>query len=690
GDIESAQIKCVFGGKLKPQVTMIETATYNGESVLKASLPAGYMEYGVDMGEVAGQAKEAGQGLLIVTDDNYSIAFSKDVTATLDTSDAEFSIKDVTNDNQANVVKSGLTPAGAYEATISGGFTGSMEMGLPTGKLANGAKAEVYYVDNDGNKTAMNAKTVTGANGASRSKFTTTHNSTYVVVHEGGAEPEEPEEPETPVVDPASKEYAINVMTGAVAKNSAGAEAKTAHTNEVISISWTAKTGFEFVKWNISGAAAADAASSSTTFTMGTSDVTVGFEEKLIVADEVKEELPSDADTETKVKSLKFEKTKLTIQRSSAAVANPAKAEVSQGEAPEIIYVTENKDIVAVDKSGNFWPMGVGDATVTAYCGNKKATCKVTVVSYTESIVLRDSTGAEVSEKTLEMKGGEIEFLSVSFAPYDSTDPRGVKWTSDNKKVTVANGMITAKEVTESVTATISATVKVTDPATGKADKDLVSKVKVNVTPITVAKAEAPEKGHSLSLSKKSMKLTTLEGKNTADLGITLTAKKDTDITTVKILSVESSNPDVVAADAPAQICVNGKKGITTVKLTAKNAGTAYVVVKSIAGDSDKVNVKRCKITVSSPAKSIAVKSGSIEVNDNKAVMRKGEKGTVEVVLNPEFSTDLAKVKISGSGGITVKKGVIYAKKITKDGKPAKLTVKCGKLKETIEVTVTK
>ncbi|MCR4586223.1 MAG: hypothetical protein K5686_10925 [Lachnospiraceae bacterium] len=125
-------------------------------------------------------------------------------------------------------------------------------------------------------------------------------------------------------------------------------------------------------------------------------------------------------------------------------------------------------------------------------------------------------------------------------------------------------------------------------------------------------------------------------------------------------------------------------------KLTAHNAGTAYVIVKSMTDGSDKVNVARCKITVSSPAKSIAVKSGTIEVNDSKAVMRKGEKGTVEVVLDPEFSTDLAKVKITASGGLTVKKGVIYAKKVTKEGKPAKITVKCGKLKQIITVTVTK
>ncbi|MCR4586210.1 MAG: hypothetical protein K5686_10860 [Lachnospiraceae bacterium] len=84
------------------------------------------------------------------------------------------------------------------------------------------------------------------------------------------------------------------------------------------------------------------------------------------------------------------------------------------------------------------------------------------------------------------------------------------------------------------------------------------------------------------------------------------------------------------------------------------------------------------------------MKSGTLTVADKKSTMRKGEKGTVEVMLNPEFSTDLGKLKITGSGGISIKNGIIYAKKITKSGKPAKITVRCGKLKETIEVTVTK
>ncbi len=511
-----------------------------------------------------------------------------------------------------------------------------------------------------------------------------------VIEERAEAQPEEPVTPDTPEPKESEAVHAVNVVTGAVATNGAGEEVKTAHENEVLRISWTAKQGYEFVNWNLSGAVPAAAADAATTFVMGTEDVIVDFVEKLRVAEEVKEELPGDSDTTTKVEKLSFIKSKLTLQRNQPAEANPAIADMAQGTAPAIVYVTDNKDIVAVDEAGNFWPMGVGETSVTAYCGNKKACCSVTVVSYTTAVSIRDMSGAEVSGSVIEMKGGEQRFLTVSFLPYDSTDPRDVSWKSNDKNVTVKNGLVTAKEVTQPVTASITATVKATDPVSGKASIEVTGSVQVTVTPVIVEKPASADKGHSLSLKKSKLKLITSEGGNTAELGISLTAKKDTDITTVKILSVESSNTDVITVEAPASVTVDGKKLNAAAKITAKNAGTAYVIVKSAESDSDRINVKRCRVSVTSPAKSITLKSGTIEVSENKAVMRKGEKGTIEIKLDPEFSTDLSKIRISAAGGLSIKKGVICARKTTKPGKPAKITARCGKLKQEIEVTISR
>ncbi|MCR5118733.1 MAG: carboxypeptidase regulatory-like domain-containing protein [Lachnospiraceae bacterium] len=513
-----------------------------------------------------------------------------------------------------------------------------------------------------------------------------------VVIGEKPATPEpEPEEPVTPAVpepEVIDAVHAINVMTGASVKNSKGEEVKTAKENEMLSVSWENKEGYEFEQWEITGAVPESKVSENTAFMMGTTDVTVAYKEKLKAEDQINEELPADADTTTKINSLKFEKTKLTLEKNTAATANPAKAEASGGTLPEIVYVTGNKDIVAVDKAGNFYPVGNGETTVTAYCGNKKASCKVTVVSYTKDIIVRDMSEAEVS--SLEMKSGEQTFLTVSFDPYDSTDPRNITWKSNNKKVTVKNGIVTAREVTQEVNAEISISVKVTDAATGKTNKTLTKTVKVRVTPITVEKPANTDKTYTLSLKKKTLKMVTTEGKDSFDLGITVTPKKNADVSGVKILSVSSSNPDVVVSgNAAEEFKANGKKYESKVQLKAVGTGTAYIYVKTVSADG-KQNMQRCKVSVTSPATAIAVKSGSLSVSDKNTIqLRKGEKGTVEVSLIPGYSTDLNKLKISGSGGITVKNGVIFAKKITK-GKPAKLIVRCGKLKQVVEVTVTK
>lgn len=46
------------------------------------------------------------------------------------------------------------------------------------------------------------------------------------------------------------------------------------------------------------------------------------------------------------------------------------------------------------------------------------------------------------------------------------------------------------------------------------------------------------------------------------------------------------------------------------------------------------------------------------------------------------------KVSISGSGGVSITNGVLYAKKATKPGKPAKVTIKCGRTKTELLIMV--
>ncbi|MBE5924628.1 MAG: hypothetical protein E7271_09215 [Lachnospiraceae bacterium] len=184
--LESKAINLTFGGKLKPANNMITQATYNNSGYLKVTVPTGYLEYGITVDNVVEQALENDLGLLIISEDNFTLAFPNETLATLGgKSDTEISVLNMTGDELENVTGSGLTASGVYDFTVSNEFTGDVEVGLPTGQVPSGKQTAVYYVDAKGNKEDMKAKVVTDNGGSSRAVFTTSHNSTYVVVYEG-------------------------------------------------------------------------------------------------------------------------------------------------------------------------------------------------------------------------------------------------------------------------------------------------------------------------------------------------------------------------------------------------------------------------------------------------------------------------------------------------------------------------
>ncbi|MCR5487043.1 MAG: Ig domain-containing protein [Lachnospiraceae bacterium] len=499
-----------------------------------------------------------------------------------------------------------------------------------------------------------------------------------------------------PVPGPGDRSYRILVSDGVSAKNSAGNEVRSARPSEVIQIAWTAKEGYELAAWDITGAMPAAVSANATTFVMGTQDVYVGYAERLVKQNEVIEtkdyNLPP-AEKDIKVSKLTFSKKTLKMQRNDAPMSNPAvPAMKAGGTAPAVHYTTGNKDIVAVDQSGNLYPMGQGQTMIKAYCGNKTASCKVTVSSYTRGVSILNDKAEEVNDGTITILGGQSIFLTASIDPYDTTDSRKTAWTSDNKKVTVKNGIVTAKEVNAEVTAKITAKATATNPQNGKKVK-ISSTVTVKVIPAVPEKASSKDKSHTLTLPAKKAMVST-EGKNTAKIAITIKSKKDIKEGQFQIVSCNSTNPKVLEVGTVSGASIQGKKMTAEVTVTAKGPGTAYLVIKSIeAGSTGSPNVKRCKVTVKVPAVGIQAQSGTLKIvkngNDKTITMRKGAKGTVEALLDPAYSTDVGKVQFAGSGGISCQNGLVTAKAVTKSGKPAKLIVKCGKMKETVYVTVT-
>lgn len=559
--------------------------------------------------------------------------------------------------------------------------------------------------------------------------------------------------------------------------------AKSARSGENIIIRWKrtyyeeneSVDGYQFVKWIVTGAVPADETSPQTMFTMGDTDVTVEFVEKKILAhgqEESGEEEPADRDKNTKLSKLKYGKTTLTLVKGSSlsnpAAPTPAKGVLAEN-LPEVTYVTGNKDIVTTGPDGTFYANNVGETVVTAYCGNKKATCKVTVISPAEKVVILDGNGKsrpdvydenemfhtswidweKKSWKTIIIKSGESLNLKAQLYPCDSTDSRNVTWNvyawpipkqdrhgewyydrdkngrikfkKDSRFVTVKNGVLTAKEVLEPnmnpilVAATVKQTV--IDPVTGKTKSaDLTSMVPVYVHPIVADKPSNKEDmTHTLSLKKQSVSMVTTEGSNTFDLGLSLSSKQKTDAVGENyIIECESLNPNVASVENLTDLVATdtkGKKGAATIRIRANNPGFTYIIVRSRNKDQPYANIQRCKVTVSRPATvvtavsgTLKIKSGPIQVYNKKTrqyedsenvkilTMRKGSCGTLEALVTPYDASNLNSVKITASGGVKIKNGVIYATTLTKPekGSYAKVTVSCGKLKDTVYITVTR
>ncbi|MBQ7482352.1 MAG: hypothetical protein IJT80_10810 [Lachnospiraceae bacterium] len=530
----------------------------------------------------------------------------------------------------------------------------------------------------------------------------------------------------------------------------------------------TSYDDYEFIRWIVTGAVPEDENNPQTSFVMGDSDVIVQLIEKKVLEAESGEEEPSDRDRNTKLSKLAYNKTSLTIEKgkyvNNSATSAPAKG-IQADALPPVTYVTGNKNIVTVDRYGNFYGNDAGETVVTAYCGNKKTTCKVSVISPTEKLVILDANGIsrpdafgkttfyegwnKKPEETILIKSGEIMSLHAQMYPCDSTDAKNVTWNvwswpvevkdrygnwdyprdkkgnivykKDNKYLTIKNGVITARETREPNynPVLVSATVKksIIDPVTGKIkNEDLTAMVPVYVHPIIPEKTAGMDKTHTLSPKKKNLKMVTTEGNNTYDLELTISSKlKTDDVEKNYVIECESTNADVVSvvkSTDPVKTDKNGKKGTARITIRANNPGTAYIIVKSRNKENTAVNIQNCKITVTRPATAVSavsgtlkIENGPINVYDKKTrtyvpseddvkilTMRKGSRGTIEALLTPYDTTDTSNVKIQAQGGVSIKNGMIFASSLTKPEKGgyAKVTVTCGKLKDTVYITVIK
>jgi len=128
------------------------------------------------------------------------------------------------------------------------------------------------------------------------------------------------------------------------------------------------------------------------------------------------------------VESISLDKTEHTMFEGEtmqlAVIYNP---EESERHAEEIVWTSSDESIATVNE-GIVKAVKEGNCTITAKCGEHTAECKITVLFYTNSVVLSESS------LLFPVKGGEKTVSLVSFSPWTAT------CTADWVTVTPASG----------------------------------------------------------------------------------------------------------------------------------------------------------------------------------------------------------------------------------------------------------
>ena len=290
-----------------------------------------------------------------------------------------------------------------------------------------------------------------------------------------------------------------------------------------------------------------------------------------------------------------------------------------------LTWSTSDATIATVDNEGNVTAVSVGEATITATCGDKSATCKVTV-----NPILAESITLDKTELTLTI--GACEKLTATVLPEDVTD-KTVNWsTSDASIATVDNeGNVTTISVGE---ATITATC---------GDKSATCKVTVN-----------PILAESISFDK-------------TELTLTIGACEKL---TATVLPEDVTDKTVTWSTSDAAIATVDNEGNVTAILVGEATITATCGDKSAT----------CKVTVN------PILAESIALDKTELTLTIGASEKLTATVLPEEVTDKT-VTWSTSGAAIATVDVEGNVKAIAVGE-ATITATCGDKSATCKVTV--
>ena len=415
-------------------------------------------------------------------------------------------------------------------------------------------------------------------------------------------------------------------------------------------------------------------------------------------------------DVRVKTKRISLAPKKLTLEAGHSPVVLSAKTvfKDAKGSGTGVFFVSSNPKILRVDPVGNekgetrLWPVRSGTARITAYCGDKKASCKVKIEKryHADDIgiytCLWDEEGYRFPAcDSLEMTTGENVGLYAASAdgrksPY-GTGREKITWKSSNEKVAEVNdGLVSAK-----------AAGKARITLTWKLDKKTVTKTcEVTVTDAkTVPKAADGDP--SVKLKVQTPKKVMVGAESAQEVVAALTG----DGASERRVKFISSNPAILTfgEEGEEEVTVtpagSGEALEARVMINPVAPGTASIIVESApeGAAAGKVDREICRVRVSAEPHLLLVLDDTWEEHRSGSegivlYLNEGETTTLfnlPFPLNADNATN-AKWTVKGKT-VSVKNGFITAKKAkinkkTKEAEPSIVTYRIGEKK--VEYTI--
>lgn len=394
----------------------------------------------------------------------------------------------------------------------------------------------------------------------------------------------------------------------------------------------------------------------------------------------------------------------------------------STAENQEVTWESENPDIVVIDDSGV--AVGISNGTATLVCktvvGGYKASCKVTVKTAAQSIILNYLTNTIYTSQSFELKAAIFPETATDKTVYWSSEDTSVATVTKNGKVTgvgkgttVINCKTADGSISASCTVTVNKKVQVEnielycgDEANYNAKtlyKGQSFKLSAAVTPLDATfrgvkwtssnekVAVVDENGYVVAVGGGSAAIKCTSTDNpmvAASCAVTVKVKATgvnlsstsvkiyvgkTKTLTANVLPSDATNKKVTWKTENSKIATVDKNG----KITAVKAGTTYITATTANGKY----TAKCKVTVTK-----IVKSTSVALNKTSLTIDDGKSYQLTPTVSPSNTTDKTVtwsvsdskiIKVSVDGKVTaLKPGTAYVYCKTKDsGKTAKCKV---------------